>query len=210
MGGNREALVRLVGRDVRDERVLDAFRSVAREEFVPGGSRDAAYRDRPVGLPRNQTTSQPTLIARMIAAARVGPEDAVLEIGTGFGFQTALLARLARRVVSVERYEELAEAARENLRRVGIDNAEVVVGDGWQGWSGGSPYDAIVVSAAASEVPAALGDQLVEGGRLVIPVTRRGSDDVLLFEKRNGRLEEIALITPARFVPLVRGIASDD
>ena len=189
---------------MRDERVLDAFRTVAREDFVPAAARLDAYRDRPIGLPRDQTTSQPSLIARMLEAAAIGPEDRVLEIGTGYGFQTALLAHLARSVVSVERHRELADAAGENLRKLGIE-AEVVVGDGWGGHPPGAPYDAIVVSASASEMPEALVEQLAEGGRLVIPLKGTRGDDVFLFEKRAGELTRGRLITPARFVPLVPG-----
>ena len=119
--------------------------------------------------------------------------------------ETALLARLVKEVVSIERFGALAEAARGNLAGVGIDNVEVVVGDGWEGYEPRAPFDAIVVSAAAGSVPTALSEQLRDGGRLVIPVTRKRSDDVLLFVKRGGELEEQRLITPARFVPLVQG-----
>ncbi len=202
--------MRTVARDVDDERIVEAFRTVARADFVPAGSRREAYRDRPVLLPRELTTSQPSLIARMIAAARVQPGDKVLEIGTGYGFQTALLAKLARKVVSVERQQELATAAAENLARVGIGNATVVVGDGWEGWAEAAPYDAVIVSAAAESVPRALADQLVEGGRLVIPLSTGRSDDVLLFVKRAGLLERESLITPARFVPLLHGVVRKD
>ena len=206
MPTSNEGLVSLIARQgTKDRRVLEALRLTDRADFVPEGREHEAYVDRPVGLPERQTTSQPSLIARMVDAAGVGPEDNVLEVGTGFGYQTALLARLARRVTSLERFEELAAAARANLEEAGIDNAEVIVGDGWRGYSAQAPYDAIVVSAAASEVPEALGDQLVEGGRLVIPVTRRGSDDVFLLTKRQGELMKVELLTPARFVPLVPG-----
>ena len=141
----------------------------------------------------------------MIDSAGVGAEDRVLEIGTGYGFQTALLAQLASFVVSVERFASLAETARQNLRNGGTENAVVKVGDGRAGAPDGSPYDAIIVSAAADDVPEALVLQLAEGGRLVIPVKSRGSDDVLLFRKVEGELERVRLVTPARFVPLVRG-----
>ena len=205
MPTTQEELALLVAREVSDERVVQAFRTTAREAFVPGDYRGEAYRDRPVPLPHRQTTSQPSLIARMIAAAAPGPGDKVLEVGTGYGFQTALLARLATEVVSIERFGALAEAARDNLAAAGIANVEVVVGDGWEGYEPRAPFDAIVVSAAAGSVPAALSDQLADGGRLVIPVTHRGSDDVWLFVKRGDALEEQRLITPARFVPLVQG-----
>lgn len=185
--------------------MLDAFDRVARRGFVPEGSEGEADADRPVGLPHRQTTSQPSLIARMIEAARIDAGDRVLEIGTGFGFQTALLAVLAKEVVSVERFPGLAERARANLEGAGFTNADVYVGDGWGGWEERSPYDAIVVSAAADEVPEALVRQLRDGGRLVLPLTRGGSDDVLVFVKGPDGVSEERLITPARFVPLVRG-----
>ncbi len=205
MPRSQEGLTRLIERDVADPRIVAAFRSVPREGFVPEGLKGEAYRDRPVPIPHEQTTSQPSLIARMIDAARVQGDDRVLEVGTGYGFQTALLAKLAREVISVERHAGLAEAARKNLKRAGIDNASVIVGNGWDGAPGAAPFEAIVVAAAADEVPRALVEQLAEGGRLVIPVKRGGSDDVLLFEKKEGELIEMRLVTPARFVPLVQG-----
>ena len=185
--------------------MLEAFARVARSGFVPEGSEAEAEHDHPVALPHRQTTSQPSLIGRMIEAARIQAGDRVLEVGTGFGFQTALLAVLAKEVVSVERFPDLAEQARANLERAGVANADVFVGDGWEGWDERSPYDAIVVSAAAEEVPAAFVGQLREGGRLVVPLKRGRSDDVVVLVKgRDGVIEE-RLITPARFVPLVRG-----
>lgn len=199
----QEGLARLVQREGVAPDVVDAFRSVDRADFVPKGSRREAYRDRPVGLPVHQTTSQPSLIARMIDALRVRPDTRVLEVGTGYGFQTALLARLAGEVYSIERHEELAEAARRNLERAGIESAHVIVGDGWKGEPRHAPFDAIVVSAAATEVPPALADQLAERGRMVIPVDRLRGTDVILFEKRGEALLEVRVITPARFVPLV-------
>ena len=208
MPSSHDGLVRLVARETSDDRVVEAFRLTDRAGFVPERLRKEAYADRPIPLPERQTTSQPTLIARMVEAAAVTEEDRVLEIGTGFGFQTAVLARLAREVVSVERFEALARGAIENLERAGIANASVIVGDGWEGCRERGPYDAIVVSAAASEVPRSFAEQMNEGGRLVIPVARAGSDDVLLFVKRAKGLEEVALLTPARFVPLVPGAPS--
>ena len=205
MPKDHRGLVELIAREIRDPRIVDAFSRIDRADFVPDGRRREAYGNRPVLLPQDQTTSQPTLIATRVAAARPGPDDRILEIGTGFGFQTAVLGLLAREIVSVERHEELATAARANLERAGISNATVVVGDGWEGWPERAPYDGIVVSAAAESMPEALGEQLAEGGRMVIPVTSRRSDDVLLIEKRNGTLEQARLITPARFVPLVKG-----
>lgn len=185
--------------------MLEAFDRVARSSFVPEGSEAEAEQDRPVALPHRQTTSQPSLIGRMIEAARIEAGDRVLEVGTGFGFQTALLAVLAKEVVSVERFPGLADQARANLERAGFPNADVYVGDGWEGWDERSPYDAIVVSAAAEEVPEALVGQLREGGRLVLPLKRGRSDDVVVLVKGRDGVTEERLITPARFVPLVRG-----
>lgn len=205
MPRNREGLVRLLRRERIDADVIAAFERVDRSDFVPPDHVGDAYGDRPVGIPEGQTTSQPSLIARMVEAARPRGADLVLEVGTGYGFQTALLAQLAERVVSIERFEVLADAARKNLERAGIGNVRVVVGDGWRGVPDEAPFDAIVVSAAATEVPPALVEQLAEGGRLVIPVKAPTSDEVLLFEKTEGRLHKVALLTPARFVPLVPG-----
>lgn len=205
MPSNHDGLVKLVARGSSDERVVDAFRRTDRGDFVPPRYRLEAYVDRPVPLPERQTTSQPSLIARMVEAAGIQPGDRVLEIGTGFGFQTAVLARLADEVVSVERHDSLAGAARDNLSRTGIVNATVIVGDGWEGCRERAPYDAIVVSAAATEVPEAFAEQMNEGGRLVIPVAGPASDDVLVFVKEGRELRKIGLLTPARFVPLVPG-----
>ncbi len=205
MPRSQEGLARLIDRDrLDDERIAAAFRSIDRKMFVPKEYRAAAYEDRPVGIPAQQTTSQPSLIARMVGAARVPPGGRVLEVGTGYGFQTALLAQLCREVFSIERHAELAAQAEDNLRRAGIANATVTVGDGWAGWPDHAPYDAIVVSAAASEVPDALRDQLAEDGRLVIPVTEGASDNVYLFTKTDGVTGLVRLLTPARFVPLVK------
>ena len=187
--------------------MVEAFRSVDRMGFVPDAERASAYRDRPIGLPEGQTTSQPSLIARMIEVAEVAPENRVLEVGTGYGFQTAVMAHLASRVFSIERHSLLAEAARRHLARAGVGNVRVVVGDGWKGLPDEAPFDAIVVSAAADQLPAVLGVQLSEGGRLVIPLATAGSDDVILFRKTAGELMRVRLVTPARFVPLVRGEA---
>lgn len=205
MPKTQEELAQLVERDGASPEVVEAFRSVAREDFVPDRGRREAYLDRPVALPEHQTTSQPSLIGRMIDALELGPEDRVLEVGTGYGFQTALLSKLAGEVYSIERHEDLAEMARSNLARSGIDSVHVEVGDGWQGLPEHAPFDAIVVSAAAVGVPSALIDQLAEGGRMVIPLAGPREDEVILFEKRGGRLQRVRLITPARFVPLVPG-----
>ena len=205
MPRTQEGLARLIEREgLQDERIVEAFRTIDRADFVPQRFRFDAYRDRPVGIPEEQTTSQPSLIARMIDVAAPGSADKVLEVGAGYGFQTALLACVASSVIGIELWPSLAQAASENLERAGIRNARVIVGDGWAGYEEEAPYDVIVVSAAADEVPDALVAQLAEGGRLVIPVREPTGDNVYAFVKRGAALERGRLVTPARFVPLVR------
>lgn len=203
MPRDNEGLVRLIRRELGEGRIARAFATTDRAGFVPPGSADV-YRDRPVPIPEGQTTSQPSLIARMIETLDPQPDDRTLEVGTGYGYQTALLAKLCKEVVSMERWATLAEKARANLAAAGTQNADVIVGDGWKGCPERAPFDGIVVSAAATEVPEPFVEQLNEGGRLVIPVKRRGSDEVTLYVKRNGELVATRLVTPARFVPLVK------
>lgn len=210
MPRSKEGLARLVEKEGISPRVVAAFRTVDRRDFVPHSASGDAYKDRPIGILEAQTTSQPSLIARMLDAARPAASDHMLEVGTGFGFQTALLAQLVRSVVTIDRHESIADAARANLGRVGITNVEVVVGDGWRGWSESAPYDAIIVSAAASELPSAFAEQLRLGGRLVIPLRVGSTDEVLLFQKTDEGLRRQGLLTPARFVPLVRGLPDPD
>lgn len=205
MPRSQEGLARLVEKEGASPTVVEAFRRVAREDFVPRRSRREAYLDRPIGLPEGQTTSQPSLIARMIDALDPAASHRVLEIGTGYGFQTALLSHLVREVFSIERHKELAETARDNLVGSGIASPVVVEGDGWEGLADKAPFDGIIVSAAAAKVPPALAAQLGEGGRLVIPVAGAFGDDVILFRKEKGELNKVRTITPARFVPLVQG-----
>ncbi|MDX1621602.1 MAG: rRNA adenine N-6-methyltransferase family protein, partial [Nitriliruptorales bacterium] len=139
---------------MRDERVLSAIDEVDRSLFVPEGETDAADQDRPIPIPHGQTTSQPSLIATMVDALELAGTDNVLEVGTGLGYQAAVLSRLAATVTSIERFLELAGQARDNLGAAGIDNVQVVVGDGTKGWPENAPYDAIIVAAAFPEVPA--------------------------------------------------------
>jgi protein-L-isoaspartate(D-aspartate) O-methyltransferase len=188
------------GVGVGDERVLDCLRRVPRADFVPPEAVRSAYLDEPVAIAHGQVTTQPSLVAAMVAALGLAGHERVLEIGTGLGFQTALLACLAAEVWSIERFEDLADAARENLARV--SNAHVVAGDGSEGLAEHAPYDAIVVSAAFPTVPRPLVEQLAVGGRLVQPIGPGGGEDVVLFERQGDRLERLRSLLPARFVRL--------
>jgi protein-L-isoaspartate(D-aspartate) O-methyltransferase len=188
---------------IRDPRVLEAFRRLRREGFVPPTRAWQAYEDRPIPIAHGQVTTQPTLVARMVAGLRLEGDERVLEVGTGLGFQTALLAELAREVFSVERFADLAEEARANLEAAGVYGVTVTVGDGTLGLPEHAPFDAVVVSAAAPEVPPPLVEQLGEGGRLVHPLGSGGDEIVVAFRKAGGRLVEEARLVPAHFVRLV-------
>ena len=168
---------------IADARVLAAISATPRAGFVPAHYVTDAYRDEPIPIGHRQVTTQPSLSARMIEGLHRDSGDHVLEIGTGLGFQTALLARLAARVISIERWPDLAGQARRNLARQGLGNAEVLTGDGSRGLPEGAPYDAILVSAAFPQVPAPLAAQLRIGGHLVQPIGPGGSEQVVLFER---------------------------
>ncbi|NMH99392.1 protein-L-isoaspartate(D-aspartate) O-methyltransferase [Pseudonocardia acidicola] len=187
---------------VGDERLLAAVRATPRAGFVPAEHVAVAYGDRPIPIAHGQVTTQPSLSARMIEGLDLAGDEHVLEIGTGLGFQTALLARLAGDVVSIELWPDLVRHARRNLARQGIRNVELLVGDGSCGVPEHAPYDAIVVSAAFPEVPAPLVEQLRLGGSLVQPVGPGGSEQVWLFRGTAEGLERCRILTLARFVRL--------
>jgi protein-L-isoaspartate(D-aspartate) O-methyltransferase len=188
------------GAGVRDERVLEAIAAVPRAEFVPSEGVDLAELDTPIPIPHEQVTTQPSLVARMVEALALDADVRVLEVGTGYGWQTALLARLAGHVFSVERFADLAETARRHL--AGYENVTVVARDGSAGLPAHAPFDAILVSAAFPRVPDPLEEQLAEGGRLVQPLGPGGAEDVVLFEKREGELRRIRSVSGAHFVRL--------
>lgn len=192
----------LVARGITDRGVLFAMEQVPRHRFVPRALRDEAYKDRPLPIGFEQTISQPYIVALMLELLDLGGRERVLEIGTGSGYQTALLGLLAADVYSVEIIPELAQSARRELESLGIDNAHVIVGDGNAGYPRARPYDAIIVAAGAPAVPQPLLDQLAEGGRLVIPVGTQQGHTLLRLRKQAGSIVS-ETFGPCLFVPLV-------
>ena len=188
-------------RGIRDQRVLEAMARVPRHEFILPEYRGQAYEDHPLPIGEGQTVSQPFIVALMLEALALQSSDRVLEVGTGSGYQTALLAELTQRVYSVERFASLAEEASSTLARRGYVNVSVSVGDGSHGLPARAPFDAIVVSAAAPSVPTPLFEQLGEAGRMVIPVGDRLDQELLVITKSGGKIHERAA-TFCRFVPL--------
>jgi len=197
----------IVGRGISDARVIEAMRRVPREEFVPPARRRVAYDDAPLPIGRGQTISQPYIVALMLEALTLGDEsrgEAALDVGTGSGYAAAILSLLVDRVYSIERHRELARQAAERFVRLGFGNIEVRHGDGTRGWPEHAPFAAILVSAAAPDVPPALKEQLATGGRLVVPVadSEFGQRLVRVTRMAEDRYEQDAL-TAVRFVPLV-------
>jgi protein-L-isoaspartate(D-aspartate) O-methyltransferase len=189
-------------RGIRDARVLAAMGEVPRETFVPERRRELAYADAALPIGSEQTISQPWIVAAILQALELRGSEQVLEIGTGSGYSTCLLGRLAKHVVSVERHSSLARAAAEALRGCGADNVELMVGDGSRGVPDHAPFDAIAVHAAAPAPPPALLEQLADGGRMVVPVAS-GKEEMLTLLRRRGSQLETTAIAPCRFVPLI-------
>ncbi|REJ65792.1 MAG: protein-L-isoaspartate(D-aspartate) O-methyltransferase [Planctomycetota bacterium] len=200
----REAMVadQLAGRGISDPRVLAAMREVSRAEFVPEEIRARAYDDGALPIECDQTISQPLIVAMMTAALALRGTERVLEVGTGSGYQAAVLSRLAGEVVTIERHEPLHRTAAARLRSLGCGNVLALLGDGTRGCPERAPYDGILVTAATAAVPPALLEQLADGGRLVIPLGDADSQELTLFERHGDRCRR-RMLTRCRFVPLI-------
>lgn len=196
-------------RNISDDRVLTAMEQVPRHQFVPDHLKNAAYRDGPLPIGEGQTISQPYIVAYMSQLLNLGPEDKVLEVGTGSGYQAAVLAHLAGQVYSIERIEDLAQQARLRLQELGLDNVHVVVRDGSEGLPEHAPYDGIIVTAAAPKAPEPLKGQLADGGNLIIPVGSRGGQ-VLERWRRQGDEFQVDQLSPVAFVPLLGHFGWDE
>jgi protein-L-isoaspartate(D-aspartate) O-methyltransferase len=204
-----EFLLTLRRRGIMDQAVLRAMDEVPRGRFVAAGDAEAAYADRALPIACGQTISQPYVVAYMTEQLALRPHHRVLEVGTGSGYQAAVLSRLAREVMSIERYRTLADSARERLRALGYDNVEIVLGDGMAGVPDKAPFDRILVAAAAEAVPQALLDQLADDGILVLPLgPRHGSQHIIKLTKSQTGLDREQLIA-VRFVPLLQGQAKE-
>lgn len=201
-GARRRLVEALQEQGIRDLSVLHAIDATPRHLFVPTGVRHRAYEDSALPIGNQQTISQPSIHARYLELLKLTGNEKVLEIGTGSGYQTALLSRLAAQVFSIERIAPLLEKAREVLKQIGANNISFMLGDGTLGWRQFAPFDAILVGAAAPEVPAAYIEQLAENGRLLIPLGDRDEQILHLFTRRDGELERQD-IAPVRFVPLL-------
>jgi protein-L-isoaspartate(D-aspartate) O-methyltransferase len=198
-------IMQLRKRGIADTRVLRAMELVPREEFVDPAFTDLAYDDAALPIECGQTISQPYVVAYMTACLAPEPGDKVLEIGTGSGYQAAVLSHLCRQVFTIERYRELQKTAERKFRELGIANVTTIIGDGWLGWPPQAPFDRIIVTAAAPEAPQTLIDQLKVGGRMVIPLgATRETQFVTRIDKHEDAVESETLL-PVRFVPLVKG-----
>ncbi len=198
----------LTSRGIHDARVLAAMRKVPREEFVPANFRRESYEDEPLPIGYGQTISQPYIVALMTEQLHLQPTDRVLEIGTGSGYQAAVLAELVAEVYTIDIIQALAKSAETTLRHLGYNNVHVKAGDGYKGWPERAPFDAVIVTCAPDHVPQPLVDQLKDGGRMIIPVGGRLAQELYLLEKRNGAIRQEAVL-PVRFVPMT-GQGPDD
>lgn len=189
-------------RGIKDSRVLDAFRTVPRHEFIAADVRHLAYEDESIPIGEGQTITPPFDVAFMTEALEPKATDRVYEVGTGSGYQAAILSRLVKEVYSVEIHRPLAEGAAIVLKKLGYDNVKSRHGDGYEGWPDAAPFDAVIVTCAPEKVPGPLVEQLREGGRMVIPIGDRYNQTVYLMVKKNGKLEQVKALRPTLFVPM--------
>ena len=205
----RMVATQLASRGIKEKRVLDSMRDVPRHKFVPAKVRKLAYVDHPLPIGHEQTISQPFIVAFMTEALRTDPSDRVLEIGTGSGYQAAVLSKLVKEVYSIEIVKELGETAKRVLQEEGFKNVHVRIGDGYKGWPEKAPFDAIIVTCAPEKIPTPLVEQLKDGGRMVIPVGKRdGHQELYLLEKKAGKMRQKSIL-PVRFVPMT-GTAEEE
>lgn len=197
----------IAARGIVDPRVLDAMRKVERHRFVPEQYRSLAYADRPLPIGEGQTISQPYIVAFMTEILELKREEKILEIGTGSGYQAAILAEICNSVFSIEINAVLADYARKNLELTGYHSVQVRTGDGYRGWPEQAPFDAIIVTCSPSDIPEPLQDQLAEGGRMIIPVDALFGQELVLLTKTGGKLVRREVL-PVRFVPMIRNDGS--
>ena len=207
---NRQRMVdqQIERRGITDKRVLDAMRKVKRHLFVPAHLRNVAYEDTPLPIGHRQTISQPYIVAYMTQAAKVGPNDRILEVGTGSGYQAAVLAEIAKEVYTIEILQPLADSARLRLEEMGYKNVKVKRGDGYKGWREYAPFDAIIVTAAPSEIPEELASQLKIGGRIVVPIGLFYQELYLITRTESEFKKETLL--PVAFVPMIHPFGGDE
>ncbi len=201
----RERMVReqIEARGIHDPRVLKAMRKVERHKFVPEEYRDLAYEDHPLPIGEGQTISQPYIVALMTELLELDEHDRVLEVGTGSGYQAAVLAEICDSVYTIEIIESLGRRAEALLKELGYTNVKVKIGDGYKGWPEHAPFDGIIVTCAPTHIPPPLQEQLAEGGRMVIPVGERFTQELVLLRKENGKIIQREVI-PVRFVPMLK------
>lgn len=199
---DRMVLEQIELRGVNDRAVLKAMRKVPRHKFVPDIYMEYAYNDYPLPIGEEQTISQPYIVAYMTAALKLEPSDKVLEIGTGSGYQAAVLAEICDSVYTIEIFESLGNKALKLLNSLHYDNIKVKIGDGYKGWPEFSPFDVIIVTCSPSEIPQPLIDQLKEGGRMIIPVGLKNNQNLVLLKKKNGKIKQHSVL-PVRFVPMI-------
>lgn len=207
----RQAMVetQIAAREIHDARVIAAMQAVPRHEFVPAKLRAFAYEDGPLPIGYEQTISQPYIVAFMTEQLALQPSHRVLEVGTGSGYQAAVVSKLAAEVFTIEIVEPLARRAAADLARLGFKNVQVRAGDGYQGWPEAAPFDAIIVTCAPDHVPEPLVRQLKDGGRMVIPVGESGRQQLYVLEKHGGKIEQRAVL-PVKFVPMTRKARPDE